>query len=433
MTQFPDRTEAPAVTPFGPLALPEADTVIHTSGIPVHVFDRGSDEICRITIIWPGGESDTTFCGRAALSMQAIREGSADISPIEMADLLDFNSARLSTSSLKHSSFIRLTCANGRIQNVLPAIMQCVRHPAMPLKNINVNIENAAVSAGIALQQVATQATRLGASLIFGKSHPVNNVATPEKLRSLSREDLMATQASICNRMPAIYAAGRISAQLLDRIMSSIDILMYNKPGTADSPGFHPMRPEKAGVRTIEVEGALQSAICTNIPAVGRDNPDYHALRTTVIALGGYFGSRLMTNIREEKGYTYGIHAALASDPEGAYITISSQQDTSYTQAVIDETVSEINRLRDTLMKPDELERLRSHAMSELATVLDTPFSISEYRMCELTEGMPHDYYHKLQNTVRSISAKDIREMARKYIDPEQMRIAIATSSTAVS
>ena len=97
------------------------------------------------------------------------------------------------------------------------------------------------------------------------------------------------------------------------------------------------------------------------------------------MALGGYFGSRLMSNIREDKGYTYGISSALMGALNGAYITIQSQQDHAYTDAVIEETMKEIERLRTKPMGKDELERLRAFAMSQLAAVLDTPFDISAY------------------------------------------------------
>lgn len=425
----PDRTKAPEVRPFGPLVLPEG--MIHDSGrgVPVHVFDCGTEPLCRVSFVWRGGEYDAAFCGRTALAMQEIREGTADMSPHDMADFLDFNSARLVTVAGRHSSTLRLTCSNSRLDRVLPVVAQCILRPAMPQKTVEVNCENAAVAAAIALRRVDEQASYAAVAQIFGKSHPAARIATPELCRSLSREDLLATQAAVCNTVNGleVFVAGRVDEKVFSTVCDAVNMLASEATGLGTAPGFYPMCPEPAGETTVFVDDALQSGVCINIPSIPRDNPDYQALRTTVMALGGYFGSRLMSSIREDKGYTYGINAVLSAGREGAYISINSQQDVAYTRAVIDATFVEIDRLRTELMPDDELARLRSHAMSEIATVLDTPFSISEYRMSELTEGMPHDYYSRLQQIVREITPDVIREMARRYIDPAEARIAIAT------
>ncbi len=425
-----DRSVAPATRPFGNLVLPEGKTITLDSGIRVHIFPGDSAGMSRLTLLWRGGEHQCNIIGRATLAMSAMREANDRLSATDMAEMLDFNSARLVSLSTKYTSMLRLTCAAGRLSDVMPDVIACVLAPAMPTRSVEVLLENAAVSAAIADRQVAQRARRQGNEMLFGPTHPACRVATPDQLRSLTRNDLMATYSHICNpgNLPEVYVAGCTDASVMNAIETAITNL--TEPAVKGHADKHiegtPMNPEAPGETTVVVDGAVQSAICINFPSITRDNPDYAALRTTIMALGGYFGSRLMTNIREDKGYTYGIGASLLCDADGGYISINSQQDPAYTRAVIDETYAEINRLRDTLLPADELERLRNHALSEAATVLDTPLSISEYRMCEFTEGMPHDYYHTLQQQIHSITPEVIRDMARRYLHPSEARVAIA-------
>ncbi len=429
INECPDRSKAPETQPFGELSLPEANIIYHSSGAKIHVFDGAEGSVCRLTMIWPGGEADSSFCGRMSLALQAIKDGNATMSPSAVADCLDYNGARLVLSAGKHTSMLRLICANSRIGRVLPVVLDCVLRPAMPQKSIDILLENAAMSVALAERQVMSRAMKAAARLIYGVSHPAAREATPELIRSLTRDDLILSQQTVCNTVNGldIYVAGKVTPEVLATLDESISRFASQASGHGIAPEYSPMCPEAPGVATEHIAGALQSCIVMAFPSITRDNPDYQALRTTVMALGGYFGSRLMSNIREDKGLTYGIQAALLGEREGAYISISSQQDTSNTDIVINETISEIEKLRTGLLDNTELERLRNHAMSEIATVLDTPFSIADYRMCEVTEGMPDDYYHRLQQQVRTITAEKIRDMARKYIDPAMARTAIAT------
>lgn len=429
-TVLPDRSVAPATRPFGALVLPEGRVVTHRSGIRIHIFQGDSAGMCRLSMLWRGGDHLCDVNGRATLAMAAMREGNDRLSATDMAEMLDFNSARLVSICTKYTSILRLTCAAARLGDVLPDVIDCVLAPAMPERSIDVLVENAAVSAAIADRQVAQRARRVGNEMLFGPAHPVCNVASPAQLRALTRHDLMTTYSQICNpsNLPEIYVAGCADEAVMNLVYGALDRLTSSAAGQLANRSLigTPMKPETPGEKTVDVEDAVQSALNINFPSICRDNPDYAALRTTIMALGGYFGSRLMTNIREDKGYTYGIGAALLCDADGGYISINSQQDPAYTRAVIDETFAEINRMRDTLMPADELERLRNHALSDAATVLDTPLSISEYRMCEFTEGMPHDYYHTLQKQIHSITPEIIRDMAQRYLHPSDARIAIA-------
>jgi predicted Zn-dependent peptidase len=161
-------------------------------------------------------------------------------------------------------------------------------------------------------------------------------------------------------------------------------------------------------------------------PTIPRSHKDYIPLRIAVMALGGYFGSRLMTSIREEKGLTYGISAALEGSHEAANITINAQCDPAYVDEVISQTFAEIERLANEPMPREELEALIQYLSSALAVTLDSPLSIADHYITQLTVGTPPDYFEQQFNVLGAITPATIAEMTSKYIKPELFATFVA-------
>lgn len=171
---------------------------------------------------------------------------------------------------------------------------------------------------------------------------------------------------------------------------------------------------------------ALQSAVCISIPTIGRSDPDYIDLRLAMMALGGYFGSRLMTNIREEKGLTYGISGALLGYREGGVASIDSQTDPRNVKQLVSETIKELELLRTVAMTDGELSAVKRYAMSALAASLDSPFSIMDIYLTRYTSGTPDDYFKLQQKAITDLTAERIMEVANRHLDPDSVKISIA-------
>lgn len=162
------------------------------------------------------------------------------------------------------------------------------------------------------------------------------------------------------------------------------------------------------------------------MPAIDRNHPDYIVLRLLVMALGGYFGSRLMSNIREDKGYTYGINSYLLGYPEGGLIGISSSTDNSTADALIEETIGEIKRLSKGDFTEDEIARLKQHAMSTLASSLDSSFDIMEYYINGLVAFIPSNYFEEQVKAVKSLTPELLTRVAREHLSLDRLNIAVA-------
>ena len=133
-----------------------------------------------------------------------------------------------------------------------------------------------------------------------------------------------------------------------------------------------------------------------------------------------------MTNIREDKGYTYGISAALMGYREGACVHISTQCDNKYVYPLIDEIKKEIELLQSGGVSDEELARLQNYIMTSLVATLDSPFSIMEYYETLRAIGVGPDYFESQLQSVKNITSERIAQMATRYLDIESMYISIA-------
>ena len=194
-----------------------------------------------------------------------------------------------------------------------------------------------------------------------------------------------------------------------------------------------PITPEATHLAITHRQGALQSGIRMGQPVIGSDHPDYPLLTMLNLVLGGYFGSRLMTNIREEKGYTYGISSHIVSMRDGAYFTIVTETGTEYTRPLIDEVRNEIVLLCSTPIPQDELETARNYLQGRRARALDSPFSMSDYFVSSIISGTPLDYFNTEDEIIRTATADDLLRVARTHLNPDNLYTAIAGDREAIN
>ena len=161
----------------------------------------------------------------------------------------------------------------------------------------------------------------------------------------------------------------------------------------------------------------MQSAIRIGRVAVNRNHEDFAGLQVLNTVLGGYFSSRLMSNIREDKGYTYGIGSAIVSFENTGYFVIGSEVGAQVCTAAINEIEKEINLLQNELISPEELELVRNYMMGSLLGSLENALSHADKFKNILFSGLTYEYYNQYINIVRTITAEALRQLAQKYID----------------
>jgi predicted Zn-dependent peptidase len=419
-----DRTKAPDVHPFGWLNIPEETIEVLPSGITLHTLSGGDQAVTRLSLFWKGSSLELPLPIIPTLAAELLREGSKSMTGAEIADKLDLYGAILGTSTSNHYNGLVLSMLNNKAKLIMPVIGEMFTEPTFPENAVNAIKMRSVNQLRYRHSQVEWVANKHMTKLIAGEDHPMSVMPNYAGYEAITRDDIVKYYDKAFSRRGLhIYASGRIT----DEIRSLIYDLASKVPvGDGYQLNVKPFEAQAPQTRYIEHGDSLQCAVAMALPAIPRTHEDYLPLQLTVQALGGYFGSRLMANIREEKGYTYGISSGLNGSQEGGYVTINAQCDPSYTDALIEEVGKELERMVTEPPCGDELQRLTLNAATKLAGTLESPFSIMDFYKLREAVGTPLDYFEKRQKALATLTPEVIAEMSAKYLKPADLRIAIA-------
>ncbi|MDE5555313.1 MAG: insulinase family protein [Muribaculaceae bacterium] len=426
-----DRTIAPKVKPFGLLNIPDENTITLANGLTLHTLSGGDQDVMRLNIIAEGGTSECKNQCEASFAAELLREGNSTLDSEQIADIVDYNGAWFNSSASSHFTTLQISGLTSKLDVLAPVMIDCLVNPTLPQNAFEIIRSKGVALQRLNLSKVSFLANADNRRLIAGAKHPESRVPSPEEIENIKLESLVDFHKKIVNAAHIhAYLCGRFSQDDLNRLCRHLELIPASD---APSP-LNIVQYESLPPCTSEIDkpGSLQSAVVMSLPAVPRNHPDYNALRMTVTALGGYFGSRLMMNIREDKGYTYGISSALLGARDGSYITISAQCDNRYTRALIEEVKHELLRMVSEPLSSDELSRLKFNLASDLASTLDSPMTMMDYYELRRTVGIPDDYFEARQKTLAAISPGIVCEMAARYLRPELLRISIAGDLSSV-
>lgn len=421
-----DRSKEPAIKQIGSFSLPKLKQIRLDNGIPVYVLNTGDQQVTKLDLIMKGGRCDETAFMESNVTASLLSEGAAGRSGKEIAENLDYYGAWFGANASLHHVSAKLFSTNRHFREVIPVFRDMIWQPTFPEKELG-NIKTlSAQRLATNLEKVDYMANAEFSRQFYGDSHPLGNMPDVSKIEGITRESVKEFHDKWFG---ADNATLLISGIVTDEILHELNRYWgqpWRNAAAHDSASDSPHAEYRPATTVVHKQGAMQSAVKMTLPAILRTHPDYLPLRILVTAFGGYFGSRLMTNIREDKGYTYGISASLLGMLDHSFITVSSQCDNSYTRAVVDEIGKEMELLRQEPIGTEELERLKSYMLCDLARTLDTPFSIAEYYTTMIAYRFPESYFDDQVKTLQQITPEKLLEMAQKYLDPEQALTVLA-------
>ena len=417
----------PIIQQIKKLSIPAPQTAALDNGIPLTIINTATQPVARIDVLSEGGRCDSQSQLTSEFVASMLREGTESMTSDEIADKVDFYGSWISGEATSHNTTHSLYATNRHFNKVLPIFADMIFHPSFPeheLSNLKTSTKNRLLTY---LQKVNYLASSEFAKKYFGQNHNLGRKTDNDEIHSINRQQLFDFHHTwIRPSNMKIIVSGAVPKETIEQINAIFGSYPDKSTTGNNSASDSPMCPFCPDLRIINKSDAIQSAIRIGLPAIQRKDPEYIPLRILITALGGYFGSRLMTNIREEKGYTYGIYAGLTGYRNNAFITITSQCATEYTLNVIAEIKHEMERLKTDLIPEEELSRVRSYMLSDLARTLDTPFSIGDYYASLIKNQINLDYFNRQVEIINCISASELREIARKYLDTDHMLTIIA-------
>lgn len=404
-----DRTLAPAFHKNSSLDILDAHITDLPNGVKIYAISGGQQEVIKIELIFRAGRWFETKTGAAHFAASLISKGTADKSSFDIARTFDLYGAHLEVNPGLDVVSVSLFSLTKNLKPVLDLLLDIIRNAAYPEKEIEqskvIFLQNLKVNN----EKTSFQASKLFRKNLYGESHPYGK-ELEDNIRELTRKDL-SEYFSDYFRDLFVLVSGKISAQnsdLIQKAFAATDFKVNPSPS-------HPVGGTRPGRVVTEKEGSVQSSIRMGKRFIGRNHPDYFDVLLLNHILGGYFGSRLMKNIREDKGFTYGIYASIHTLCFDNYFVIGADVNKENLGLTFDEIRKELRRLRTEKIGMDELDTSRNHFIGSLQSEITTPFSHADKWKNILLYGLPRDYYTRLINRLDVIQPGDLVVAAEKY------------------
>ncbi len=387
------------------------------NGVEVYAVDAGAEDVMSLEFVFFAGNAWEKQNLVAASTNFLLKNGTSHHTAFQINEHFDYYGSYLNRACYNETATLTLHTLTRYLPELLPMLRELLTDAQMPQEELDIYRQNMKQRLKVNLKKSDFVASRLIDVYLFGENHPYGKYSKAEDFDALQREALQAHYREYYQQGELIiFAAGRLPANLESLLNEQFGDLPMSKK-TRPAHALHPATDKK--YRVINDEVGVQGSIRMARPFPNRHHPDFTPSQVLNTVLGGFFGSRLMLNIREEKGYTYGIHSYLLNHLEHSAWMISTEAGRDVSEATIEEVKKEMKLLREEPVEEDELLLVKNYMIGGLLGELDGPFQIIGRWKNIVLHGLPEDYFDASVKKIKSVSAEQLQQLAQQYLDPE--------------
>jgi predicted Zn-dependent peptidase len=304
----------------------------------------------------------------------------------------------------------------------LPVVAEIITDSIFPQKELEIYIQNSKQRLQVNLQKCEFVASRLIDANLFGENHPYGRYSNLEDYSALERNDLVDFYDKYYrNGHCVIFIAGKLPPGIIDSLERDFGRLPLKSHRQADVNIPVPIQPspQKKQLLINDPQG-VQAAIRIARHFPNRHHPDFQKVMVLNNIYGGFFGSRLMANIREEKGYTYGIYSYMLNLIQQSGWLVSTEAGRDVSVSTVHEIYAEMEDLREEPVDEEELRMTRNYMIGTILGELDGPFQVLSRWKNLILNDLDENYFYSAIRTIKTISAEELQELAKKYLVPDE-------------
>ncbi|WFB62260.1 pitrilysin family protein [Sphingobacterium sp. WM] len=415
-----NRSFAPSINGIGDITLEKPEEIIFSNGLKVFVFHAPDQELVKAEFVFNNlFEGFENPVRNTALSSM-LKEGTTTYTSAQIAEKIDFFGAYLVPEFSFDHNALTLYTLNKHIDAVLPIVNDILNHSILPEQELETYIRNNSQSLQISLEKTDFIARRKFYDSLFGSTRYGQSV-TDELLKGLERDDLLRLyRQQIQPKNATLFLSGNISKEVLFSFRNYFEEQWKGDVAIQSVPYIQKLNLDTDLVK-IDKAGALQSSIRLGKVGIKRSHADYPALQFVNTLFGGFFGSRLMSNIREDKGYTYSIGSLVANLNHAGFISVVTDVGSEYTDDTLKQIELESRKLQEEKVSEEELELVKNYMLGSMLGSLESIFSHVDKFKSVYYSGLDLDYYTYYSNVVRQINPDQVQDIAQKYLGVDDM------------
>jgi zinc protease len=415
-----DRTIAPPSRKIEHVNIPKAEKILLDNQIPVYAIQAGEQPVSRLELIFDAGSRLESNTGESLFTSKMLAEGTKYHSGTEISEYFDQFGAFLEINQSTERLVLTVHGMTKHLPKLLPMLQEMISASVIPEKELLIQKKIATQTLKVNLEKTAYVAGQVFREQIYGATHPYGKSLNLSLIENINRENVNSFyENQIQGKSFNIFLSGKFSNEEINALNQSFG--QVSLKNTENKGALTNSVPSMIENILIERPENMQSSIRLGRKLFNRSHPDFFKFIVTNTVFGGYFGSRLMKNIREDKGFTYGISSSLVPQKDGGYLVMGTDVKKEFTQQTLDEIFKEIKKLQTEIIDENELETAKNYMIGSFVGSLNTPFEVADRQKIILLDELPADYYENYIKNIRSISGRDVMEIANKYYNPEDL------------
>ncbi len=400
------------------LTLKPYEKIVLNNGAPVYAINAGVEEVMMLEFVFYAGNCYENKNLIASATNNLLKNGTSKKSAFQINEHFEYYGAYLNRVCYNETATLTLHCLSKHLNKLLPVVREILTDSIFPDQELEIFKQNSKQQLSVNLQKSDFVANRMIDKYLYGQDHPYGKFSTAEAYDALQPEQLKGFYKDhYLNGKCILLAAGKLPADFEEQLNNLFGDMKINE--SIQYPENISTLTTQKKFRINNDPNGVQGAIRIARPFPNRHHPDFKKVMVLNTLFGGFFGSRLMDNIREEKGYTYGIHSYVQNHIQQTAWMISTEAGKDVCEATIEEVYKEMNLLREELVDEEELLLVKNYIMGSNLGDLDGPFHIINRWKNLILNGLDENYFYDSMNTIKNITAKELKELAGKYLLPE--------------
>ncbi len=418
---IPDRKKMPPLGNIPELILQEPENITLQNDMQAHLIRAGQENITRLDIVFEAGSAYQNKRLVAGSVNNLLKEGTSTKSSAEIAGILDYYGAYLNTHYNKDTASVTILSLTKHLDKLLPLLGELLTDSVFHERELDIYLNRQKQRFLVNIEKVKYRASLEFNKLVFGENTAYGQVLSLEDFDKVTREDVLEFYRNhYCPERAYVVLSGHIDDQTVQLVNQHLGTISCQGKSPDEKEILFSAPPQKTE-KIIPKKDALQSALRVGKQIINRTHPDFPKLTLLNTILGGYFGSRLMSNLREDKGYTYGAYSYIQTYKKAAYFTIATEVNADYTTKAMDEIVKEIERLCSEPVPDDELTLVKNYTSGIFQKSFDGPLALSDRYITVKDFRLTFAHYKNILEEIKNITANDLMQTAAKYLSSDDM------------
>lgn len=406
-----ERNIAPPLRPIEKIYIPKPQKCVLKNRMSIYLIQHGHEDVVQIEFVFRAAFSAENKTGVSLVANELIVSGTKSKTSKQIAEALEFYGASVEHSSGADIADVSLLTLTKNLPKTFPILEDVLLNAVYPEDELVLFCKRAVARLQVNKKRTDYRAREEFVRALFPK-HPYGTALEEEDYKNISRDDLDAFRKQFyVSGNGFILVSGKFNEKEILDLLNGMDL-----PSAKEDLVF---RNENVlsvkGEIKIPMKDALQSSLRMGLRAIPRTHGDYPKLQVLNTILGGYFGSRLMANLREEKGYTYGVGSSAVGLSGDGYLAVGADVAKEVTFDAVKEIKSEMEKLCTEKVSGEELSLVRQYLLGQFTGDMETPFQIASNYKTFIMEGIHENYFEKYLEIVKNISADELRSLAEKY------------------